>query len=369
MLPKGQLMQKDHDKSKESSNDLWINFPNFYSFEDNWKLSLFLWRCSWSTLTLTKALQKVSDDVRVVLSHTLSRGTFTVDSDALIPCSMPKKLDFWTREYYAPRIQWNSLWFRKYIENKWLTYKILKKKGIPLPKQELLKMHGNKDTQSISSIAFHRKLSGGSVIKPTNGALWKDVHIIPADNQIFPCISQLKDQAYIHQERIHSYPIQIDKKKKDWNLRVIVSYDPDKKDYIVVWSVWRIDKDGGPVNLSITAKHISFDDISELCWWTKKQFREVKKKVASASINSVKAIIDAWARKKTWKRLSSNIQVVSWVDVIVDQDMNPFVIEVNDAWIGGIYELYKSDWLDAIIPIAESIVHKINLVRWQIDEK
>ncbi len=65
------------------------------------------------------------------------------------------------------------------------------------------------------------------------------------------------------QDKIESYPLSIDGDKKDWNMRVLVTYDLETKRYISAGIVCRVDILDKPVNISISASFHSFDYIMD----------------------------------------------------------------------------------------------------------
>ena len=65
------------------------------------------------------------------------------------------------------------------------------------------------------------------------------------------------------QDKIESYPLSIDGNKKDWNMRVLVTYDIATKTYISAGIICRVDALDKPVNISISASFHSFDYIMD----------------------------------------------------------------------------------------------------------
>ena len=117
--------------------------------------------------------------------------------------------------------------------------------------------------------------------------------------------------------------------------------------------IWRIGNYWEVINISQNAEYISFEELSDLIWLDKLQSKKLKKNLYNISTKSVNAISKRFVDNKT------NFQTISWVDIILDKDLNPFVIEVNPSTSGWMHKLSEYYWIDSIYPIAYSILNKI----------
>lgn len=209
------------------------------------------------------------------------------------------------------------------------------------------------------------------VLKPAVWSGWKWIKILDSKtigDDFYE--NNIKDsETLIIQEKIESYPININWVRKDWNLRVLVTYDFIKKKYITSWIIWRIDKDWWPVNISLTADYIKFEEISKLAWWTKKEFKEINKKVKETAEKWVTAIANRSIRKPDEYDKFCHNQDLAWVDIIVNRKMIPYIIEMNPANSCWPYQVMKNNWIEAIYPIANAILAKATLVRIILDNK
>ncbi len=125
----------------------------------------------------------------------------------------------------------------------------------------------------------------------------------------------------------------------DWNLRVFVSKGKDNK-AIVSDILVRADTIDGPVNLSISATALTFD---ELC--AKLNLDEKKKKEFRTKIEEIS--VEAFTIIEKDDRLRKTQADFMGVDVMVDGDLKPYIIEVNDYKAGGMWDL------DNIVPEEE----------------
>jgi len=196
------------------------------------------------------------------------------------------------------------------------------------------------------------------VVKPADGAGGQGIEFFNKANTSDAARKVVKllkgNHNVIVEERIKSAPINLSKifdmemPKVDWNLRVFVSRD-ENGDLVVDDKVVRVDKDGKPVNISLTAKATLFERICGLLELSPEQADKLKKQIDSIAIRSCEAIDEAIRSRHKIK--AGKQQDRMGVDVIVSQDENgeftPYMIEVNDHHAGGMWDL------DNVLPAQE----------------
>lgn len=133
------------------------------------------------------------------------------------------------------------------------------------------------------------------------------------------------------QEKIESFPIVIDEARKDWNLRVLVTFNPETETHAPVGMIGRIDDDGRAVNISKSAEYIAFGEIARLAQWSEEQTEQVKRDVFDIAVRSVNAIMQRVSGNKNDLNRLANHQTIAGVDIIVTPNLEPVVIEVNSA--------------------------------------
>lgn len=281
----------------------------------------------------------------------------------------------------------NAKGFDKYSDNKLFWSMILMKNNIPTPRQTYIKQsrfsHIQKLilSQDIKTIKqevqkVHNKthakivdfLSKSSapkfVIKPYNWKQWDGVQISDKKSfeQVVPSNEMFggaEGHIILVQDKIESYPLSIDGDKKDWNMRVLVTYDIATKTYISAGIVCRVDALDKPVNISISASFHSFDYIMDQLWIKDRQ--SIEESIKNTATSAVSAIVE-YAHKKLKKPDGApDFQVLAWVDIILDPDGLPIVLEVNDMHSGCNYELMKLHGVEALYPIAHAILAKATL--------
>lgn len=123
----------------------------------------------------------------------------------------------------------------------------------------------------------------------------------------------------------------INGKRKDWNVRVLVTYDTEKNSYVSSGIVARVADADTPVNISINASYHTFEEVismTDIDPWLHPEIEWILKNIAESS---VKAISDYAVRKSKNPMGNRDFQVLAGVDIIFDEDMRPVVVEVNDA--------------------------------------
>lgn len=385
--------QKREAQFEDASEKLWLAIP-----EDDIKRVIFLWWKSGESITLAKAILDCTSNFKIVLINIvetpfgLSDGGFLeVTLDWTIPTTVPGNPIYSSQSGIFPLVNLvgNAHKTKKYTEDKSLMYFILSKNWISIPKQITLgytprdykdeevvpwmtRIHNvwkeNRE-QAISTINTFLNQNGSAVLKPISGSCWEDIVIIEAESfdqiekmEQFKIFESLRKSRCVLQKYVPSYPVVENWEKMDWNLRALVTYDYDKKNYIVAWTTGRIDKHGGPINRSISADNISLEEIFQKAWISKKKLEKLKKKIAILCNKASHALVNVWARRMEDYSTFTNVQILFGVDIIIDENLEPHIIEVNDINSWCAYELMLLEWIESIYPIAKSILGKIDSV-------
>lgn len=387
------VVEKYHWQYKGALSVLWIDDIELGQISEG-KHFINLWSMSWENMSLAAALDKVAQDVSICMCHMLNDWWYKFKKNEFTPIEKPYPVaTFAMREDFAAIIHGNSEGFKKYSESKYFSHFILWKNGVPQPKQIMFREITKASYCQRSVDARYERLlrfldnlwpDTEVVLKPISGSWGKDVFFytteeirklreyicfdpeyvfewdIPVDkpwNEFLRFAIVFWD--YVIQERIPSYPIEVWWEKKDWNLRVLTTYCPDKKEYIVAGIAGRIDQDGWPVNRSITADNISLDEIAKLAGWDEDQFRTIVTRTKELAVKVTSIFSSIWNRKDE-QGVTPDFQCLAGIDIIIWKDWKPSVIEVNDSNSGCVYELLLLEGIESILPIAISVDYKIS---------
>ncbi len=302
--------------------------------------------------------------------------------------------------------------FAKYSSNKLLAWKILRWSWVPVPREMHLKhsryysvpnlvlwgkspQEFRSASQAIHESTFARVMQflesnwiEKFVTKPHDGKQWDGVIINQreefAKNWANKGMFEESDISGILliQDKIEPYRLinqltpdvemrllcwyrLLPSQYSDWNMRVLVTYDTSNLsswNYISSGIVCRIDQVDKPVNISLSASYDSFDNVMRKCWLTEEK-EVLRKKIEATAIRATEAIVTYCDNKTKRPKDVPDFQVLVWVDIILDRDKNPIVIEVNDMNSGCNYELMKLEGVEALYPIARAILGKASLNR------
>lgn len=371
-------MKRDEIELSDTFETLGINPISQKVVETADSINIFLWRIHQESLTLAKAITLLCDSnkykINVILVDIRNMWRYVFDWKDFHVCNFPDKFHYVQfRNIWDAVIYWDAFRFLEYVNDKFLTWIILRMNNIKVPLELVFKKRHNKkwvnkeQLEKIDTLFWTNK---HIVLKPSIWECWNWVHILSKEDiwtDFYNNYIEWNDTVLL-QEKIDSYPIVINDVRKDWNLRVLVTFDVQTKKYIVVWMIWRIDDDWKPINISKSANYISFEEISKLANWTAVQCEKIKQDIIDLAIKSVTVIVNRVSGNKSEDSSLTNHQTIAWVDIIVNNDIEPVVIEVNSANSGWVYKLMKYEWIDAITPIAYSIILK-SLIAQRIIEK
>lgn len=372
-------MDRDAIELSDAYEILGIDPVSQEVVETSDSINIFLWRIHQESLTLAKAiilaLESTSYNVNIVLVDIRNLWRYAFDWQKFHICRYPDRFHYVQfRKIWNAVTSWDSFWFQEYVEDKFLTWIILRMNGIKVPWELVFKWRHNKAWIHKESLKQADRLFWSNqfiVLKPSVWECWNGVQMLSRDDiktDFYDKHIRWKDTILL-QEKIDSYPIVIDGIRKDWNLRVLVTFDFETKKYIVVWMIWRIGDDWKPINISKSAEYISFEEISKLAGWTEKQCKQIEQDIIDITIKSVTVIVDRVSDNETNFDLLANHQTLAWVDIIVNKSLEPIVIEVNSANSGWLYKLMKYKWIEAITPIAHSIILKSFIAQQYIEKE
>ncbi|EKE30294.1 MAG: hypothetical protein ACD_2C00013G0002 [uncultured bacterium (gcode 4)] len=362
-------MDRNQIEFSDAHQTLWINpVINTETGSSYGEVNIFLWWMHQESLTMAKAIhlckQAYQEKINIILGNIDNRWMYIFDWTDFHTCIAPGMYNYSLfRDQVKALCNWDAIWFEKYWENKFLAWTVLRANDINMPPEIAFKVKHNLSWSNESKIGKIFSLMSERwwlVLKPSEEKCWNGVHVLKCDD--------LRSDFYEHyikwkktqliQRKIDSFPIFIDSIRKDWNLRVLITYEPKKGKYKSAWMIWRIDDDWVPVNISIAAEYISFEEISRLAGWSDEQTAKIRADIDDIAIKSVTALMQRTRRNKDVLDELINHQDLAWVDIIINEQLEPVVIEVNPASSGWCYQLMKFEWIETIFPIAEAILFK-----------
>ncbi len=341
-------------------------------FKDH--INILMWTIDPESLTLAKWISLIMKEfqeeyesiINLIFIDWESEWSYLFDWEWFNLCESIDIYTFCIHEDYlfSSYITGNTYWFKRYTENKVFTDIILRMNNIDIPKELIFYKKWNILWNNESKIDKIKDIiwdNGSFVLKPHDGKCWNWVYILTEselDNDFYKKYISGSDTLIV-QEKIDSYPIEIDSIQKEFNLRVLISFDYIREEYISLWIVWRIGNKWGVINISSWAEYITFEKILLLIWLSNLESEKLRNQVEYISSQSVEVIANKWlkySRIKDCKIL--NRQILSWVDIIIDKELNPIIIEVNASSSGGVYELVRKEGIDSISSLVDSILFK-----------
>lgn len=272
----------------------------------------------------------------------------------------------------------------EYTENKEVTNAIMQSNGICVPKFISLKSPQNNSSTLLKKLeekGVHSSYSPTTefavknlieeklqtcrriAIKPTDGQCGESVEFFDITNSekaakyAFTLLQEGRN--VIIEEFIQSAKLVIDGKPMDWNVRVFITKDEDG-DYFATDMIGRYDDQGKPVNLSLTAKAITKEELLKHLNLSGVDASLFLSSIYSVGVKSVKALVSTITDyEKIDESLSQDMMGIDIIVTIVDGKLIPVFLEANDHLSGGMWDLeMKQDNENkglAMIPIAKQI--------------
>jgi hypothetical protein len=244
-------------------------------------------------------------------------------------------------------------WFSDLVSDKHLTNKLLSDNWFNTPKEVLLKSNLGLQKSMELYYNFINNISNNKlVIKPRYWERGEDVFIINNNLSFTEFYKKYLKNNWdiILQEKIDSYPIEIDENRKDWNLRVLVSYDISTKNYKsngIVGRIWEYDN---IINISKWSEFISIDEL------IKYLPDEINIPNITETCESIIQTISDYLDNDVSE---FNVQDLSGIDIIINEDWDIIILEVNDSLSWWLYHLTKFHWLDSIDYYISNVLRKI----------
>ena len=309
-----------------------------------------LWCISLELFTLAKAIKKVHDDNKEKIKIIFPNDTWFVeyDGDKLVPYEHihSKNITVFHKDI------WDSYNFQKYSENKRYTHLILSNSCVHIPQEVYVPSQDKINQEKIWKLRWEY-----SVIKPLYGECWEGVIILPKNDILWYLQENHINYPILIQEKIENLPLNVNGKQQDWNVRVLITYCFDTRQHVCAWLVVRYGNCWEPVNISLTAKYMSLNDLCNLTWLTHIQ-EKLEYRIQQAAICAVNTLVEQWKKYRNNKNLNGDEQILAWVDIIVTPDQVPYVIEVNNCRSWCMYELVQLEWFNSIYPIAQWVIKK-----------
>jgi hypothetical protein len=222
---------------------------------------------------------------------------------------------------------------------------------------ELLRLHGVKNIPMTREIGndlspdnlrtkilsiFSR--SSEIVIKPTNGSCGSNVTFFTAaeaDKAVQYISGMLaKKSDVLVQERIIPPMLRIGKENHDWNLRLFAAKNGNGETVVSDIAV-RYDGKKGPVNISLGAKVMTFEELTARLRLDAATARKLRKKIVDLSVKAFTAVEEetrqAQKHPKPWRDPD-----FMGIDIMVRSERGslvPYIIEMNDYHAGGMWDL------------------------------
>lgn len=349
----------------ELLNEFWLEITqDKYEESNEKKVNIYAWDMHPESIQLGLLLNKKLNSiievfrckVNVILSNYKIPQFYELNEEQLVEI---QNCDFVysSRNYISNTFfNWDLKWFSKLVLDKKATTKILNTEWLQTPNEILV--NSNMWLSKIKDIilSFFNNLNHEDkiVVKPNNEDRWEWISIIDNSfNFTELYLKYIKNKwDILFQRKIHSYPIYVDNERKDWNIRVLVSYDISSNSYKSMWIIGRIWKYNNVINVSKWGGFISWEKIKTFLPndFDENLLHSISEKAITLLSTSVSRLNESY-----------DTQDLSWIDIIIDEDLWINILEVNDSLSGWILKLTEYLWNDSIDNYIACILRKVKL--------
>lgn len=246
----------------------------------------------------------------------------------------------------------NSSLVRQFINNKVKNHRFFERAHIRSPRYEVISKGDGQSLESLELLIrqiIERHGFSSFVIKPTTGKGGAGVGMFEKDD-----ISQASVHAYellsqwdgiLIEERIKSYPLVFGKKRKDWNIRVVIPPGDLKEwDLLDTTEARYNDFNGQPVNKRLGAKIAELQTVFDhmgLSQHGRKKIVEELYRIANVirELLHEELVEEAGDERLGHSECSYFSSPLLGIDVIIDEDLNIYLIEINAGAVGGMGSL------------------------------
>lgn len=238
---------------------------------------------------------------------------------------------------------------RSITDNKIIAKNIFKEEGLLIPSGIVIEQDYEREELVAIVKKFLMGLKGNDfVVKPTVGSGGVGARMFHLDGteleEVLAYIDQLLQEktAVLLETRI--IPPLLKSKWGDtildWNIRTLVTRNEEGEFELAGIEVRAKTKDGEPVNVHQGAQVYEIDEILDRVGLSLREKKEVLEQIKRVSFAASKAIAKA-AQKDPFKKGSSTNSSFFGVDLILDKNFQPYVIEINSGNVGGARSLFK----------------------------
>lgn len=230
------------------------------------------------------------------------------------------------------------------MSDKAKTFKFLEERGFKnIPKTWVIR-GGLSITEVREMIYGILSRTSEIVIKPVDGSCGSNVAFFNSSQPEMAVNHALRlgsgINSIIVQERILPPVLKAEGQALDWNLRVFVSKNRGGRTVVSDIAV-RYDGKSGPVNISLGAKVMTFDELAAKLKLDSGSARRLRKGIVSLSVKAFTAVEDE-AKKIAKRPRPWREQDFMGVDIIIKDEggsLNPYIIELNGYHSGGMWDL------------------------------
>jgi hypothetical protein len=182
------------------------------------------------------------------------------------------------------------------------------------------------------------------VVKPTTGSCGLNIEFFSVDDRekAVECVHNMLAKGYniLVQERLVPPFLKIEKEMHDWNFRVFVSKNNAGQPVVSDIAV-RYDGTKGPVNISLGAKVMTFEELAARLQLSPIAAEKLKHDTEELSIRAFSVVEEAANKAQKKQRPWRDLDFMG-IDIMARDERGslvPYVIEINDYHSGGMWDL------------------------------